>query len=400
MTGPDFRSRAVLARHVARHARVLPPARHRPDGRLPPLLRDDGTIYDARTRHLVSSTRFVVNFALAWRHGGARALARRAAARRSLPARRPSRPRDGRLRLALRWDGRRATPLDATNHCYGLAFVLLAYAHASLAGVEGRARIVDETFDLMERQFWAPAPASTRTRRRPDWSARVAVPRAERQHARLRSDAGGVRCHGRGALSRARRKRWRGNITVRQAALADGLVWEHYHADWSVDWEYNRHDKHEYLPSVGLSARASGGMGEATADTRAPRSLPADWLAPRAARAVRRRRWSVRGTTSTAGSCTALRRTASLRRRQVFLGAGRIACGRGAAGARTGDKKYWEWYDRIWAYCWTQFVDHRYGAWYRILTRDNRKYSDEKSPAGKVDYHTMGACWDAMGVLP
>src|SRR6202023_1283222 len=33
------------------------------------------------------------------------------------------------------------------------------------------------------------------------------------------------------------------NITIRQAQLAGGLVWEHYHSDWSVDWEYNKGDK-------------------------------------------------------------------------------------------------------------------------------------------------------------
>jgi mannose/cellobiose epimerase-like protein (N-acyl-D-glucosamine 2-epimerase family) len=44
-------------------------------------------------------------------------------------------------------------------------------------------------------------------------------------------------------------------------------------------------------------------------------------------------------------------------------------------------------------------VDHEFGAWYRILTRDNRKYSDEKSPAGKTDYHTMGACYEVLNVL-
>jgi hypothetical protein len=27
------------------------------------------------------------------------------------------------------------------------------------------------------------------------------------------------------------------------AQLAGGLLWEHYHSDWSVDWEYNRNDK-------------------------------------------------------------------------------------------------------------------------------------------------------------
>src|SRR6185369_4665145 len=33
------------------------------------------------------------------------------------------------------------------------------------------------------------------------------------------------------------------NITVRQAGLAGGLIWEHYRADWSIDWDYNRGDK-------------------------------------------------------------------------------------------------------------------------------------------------------------
>jgi mannose/cellobiose epimerase-like protein (N-acyl-D-glucosamine 2-epimerase family) len=68
-------------------------------------------------------------------------------------------------------------------------------------------------------------------------------------------------------------------------------------------------------------------------------------------------------------------------------------------GARTGQAQYWDWYDRIWSYCWEHFVDHQYGAWFRILTRDNHRYSDEKSPAGKVDYHTMGACYEVLKVL-
>ena len=34
-----------------------------------------------------------------------------------------------------------------------------------------------------------------------------------------------------------------------------------------------------------------------------------------------------------------------------------------------------------------------------ILDRENRKYSDEKSPAGKTDYHTMGACYEVLNVV-
>ena len=72
-----------------------------------------------------------------------------------------------------------------------------------------------------------------------------------------------------------------------------------------------------------------------------------------------------------------------------------------AASARllqqTGDESYAHWYDRIWQYAWDHMIDHEYGAWYRVLTSDNRKYSDEKSAAGaKCDYHTIGACWDVL----
>ncbi len=78
---------------------------------------------------------------------------------------------------------------------------------------------------------------------------------------------------------------------------------------------------------------------------------------------------------------------------------GAITAYAGLMAKRTGDDRYWQWYERIWAYSWEHFVDHQYGAWFRILDADNRKYSDEKSPAGKVDYHTMGACYEVLNVV-
>lgn len=66
---------------------------------------------------------------------------------------------------------------------------------------------------------------------------------------------------------------------------------------------------------------------------------------------------------------------------------------------RTGKQAYRDWYGRLWDYSWRHFVDHEHGAWFRILDRENRKLSDEKSPAGKVDYHTMGACYDIVAAL-
>jgi mannose/cellobiose epimerase-like protein (N-acyl-D-glucosamine 2-epimerase family) len=62
----------------------------------------------------------------------------------------------------------------------------------------------------------------------------------------------------------------------------------------------------------------------------------------------------------------------------------------------TGEAKYEEWYQRIWEYSWAHMIDHKHGAWYRILTQDNQKIDEFKSPAGKTDYHTMGACYEVL----
>ena len=66
---------------------------------------------------------------------------------------------------------------------------------------------------------------------------------------------------------------------------------------------------------------------------------------------------------------------------------------------RTAKTAYWDVYRRLWAYAWRHLVDHQHGAWWCILRADNQKYSNEKSPAGKVDYHTMGACYEVINVL-
>lgn len=91
--------------------------------------RDDGSIYDAVTRHLVSSTRFVFNYAMAYRRFGDPVyLDAVVHGMRSLQEMHRN-PATGGYAWQLKWqDGKMIE--DDTNHCYGLAFVLLAYSHA------------------------------------------------------------------------------------------------------------------------------------------------------------------------------------------------------------------------------------------------------------------------------
>ncbi len=397
MNPPAFRSRHFLEAQVRDTLAFYHPRCVDPSGGFYHCFRDDGAVYDTRTRHLVSSARFVVNFALAWRH--ARAPVWREALGHGLEFLRRAHhdPATGGYRWVLAWDGGRATSLDATNHCYGLAFVLLAFARAVQAGVAEARGHLDATFALMERRFWQPAAGLYADEASADWSvlspyrgqnanmhaceAMLAAWEATREPRYL--DRASVLAH---------------NVTVRQAALAGDLPWEHYHADWSVDWDYNRHDRTNIFRPWGYQP---GHLTEwAKLLVLLERHRPADWLLPRAVTlfdAALARAWDgehggvVYGFAPDGGWCDD--------DKYFWVQAESLAAAALLA-ARTGATRYWEWYDRIWAYAWAHFVDHEHGAWYRILTRDNRRYSDEKSPPGKVDYHTLGACWEVLTVVP
>ena len=187
------------------------------------------------------------------------------------------------------------------------------------------------------------------------------------------------------------------HITQRQAALANGLIWEHYHVDWSVDWDYNRYDKSDIFRPWGYQP---GHMTEwAKLLLILERHRPAPWLLPRAEQlfsAAFKYAWDQENGGLYYGF--GLENEICDSDKYFWVQAESIATAALLA-QRTAKTAYWDDYQRLWAYVWQHFVDHQHGAWWRILRADNQKYSDEKSPAGKVDYHTMGACYEVLNVL-
>jgi len=392
---PDFRSPAFLRAHVGDSLGFYFPRAIDPTGGMFHFLRDDGSVYDAHTRHLVSSTRYVVTTAMAVRAGLGGEIAPRALAHAFDFLRHHHNPVSGGFAWLLDWRDGQARVLDGTHHAYGLAFVLLAHAHAHMAGVPGALPGIALTFDVLEQRFWEPQHGLYADEAGPGW--RLSPYRGQNANMHLCEallaafDATGeTRYLERAALLAE-------HITVRQAALAGGLVWEHYRADWSVDWDYNKDDKsnifrpwgfqpghltewaklllllNERRPQTGLVERARHFF-----DTAMKTSWDAEHgglfygFAPDGSVCDSDKYFWVQA--------------------ESFAAAARLA-------QATGQARYWADYKRLWDYAWEHFVDHQHGAWWRILTADNRKYSDEKSPAGKVDYHTMGACHDVLDTL-
>src|SRR4051812_3111821 len=147
---PNFRSPTVLLDHARHTMGFYHPRAIDPAGGLYHYFKDDGTVYDRQRRHLVSSTRFVFTYAMAYRHFDDPAYldGLQHAVRFLRSAHRD--PVSGGYAWLLD-DGKVA---DGTQHAYGMAFVLLAFAHATMAGLEQTRAWIGETFDLMEARFW------------------------------------------------------------------------------------------------------------------------------------------------------------------------------------------------------------------------------------------------------
>ncbi|CAF4099295.1 unnamed protein product, partial [Rotaria magnacalcarata] len=127
----NFRTRSFLLSHVRRTLDFYENSVD-PKGGIYQFYKDDGTIYDPHTRHLVSSTRFVYNYAMAYVHFGNEDYLERTRHGLDFIRNVHRNPETGGYAWVV-YDGKVA---DDANHCYGLAFVMLAYACAVRAGIE------------------------------------------------------------------------------------------------------------------------------------------------------------------------------------------------------------------------------------------------------------------------
>ncbi|MCJ2544051.1 AGE family epimerase/isomerase [Thermostichus vulcanus] len=395
---PNFRDPHFLEDHIRHTLTFYHPRCINPQGGFFQHFRDDGSLYDRETRHLVSSTRFVFNYAMAalhfqnpeyrtWAEHGIRFL------------REKHRQGEG----GYVWILRGPEVVDATLHCYGHAFVLLAYACGLKAGIPECAQYLTETFALMEEHFWSEADGLYADEFTANWGS---LSPYRGQNANMHTCEALIAAYeatqNQHYLERALTLAH--NLCERQAALSPlGLIWEHYDSNWDPDWDYNRSDpRHLFRPwgyqpghqtewaklLLILERHAHGLL------TQGSQSLvdKAQFLFNRAVQLA----WDP--------EYSGLRYGLDLQGQvwdsdKYFWVQAESLAAAALLALRTGDPSYWDWYDRIWAYSWEHFIDHQHGAWYRILNRANQKYDDLKSPAGKTDYHTMGACYEVLRSL-
>ena len=385
---PDFQSAEFLQRHITE---TLDFYRHHafdPAGGFYHCLLDDGTVYDTGLRHLVSSCRFVFNFALAFVHNGNQEDKARAAHGLAY-LKNTHRQSNG----SYAWQIENGAVTDATVMGYGHAFVLLAAACAIKAGISEGQHTLEHVWRLLETYFWEAeheaycdeytAHFATKT---PYRGQNVNMHMCEACIAAWQ--ATGKRCF----LARAQTLARKFAHTL--AAQTNGLVWEHYHTDWTPDYHYNQDKPDDLFRPWGYQP---GHQAEwARLLLMLDDIAPEPWYLGRAEALFQH--GLEHGKDQKFGGIFygfAPDGTPCSTAKYYWVHSETIASA-WRLYQRTGNTEYLHAYQELWRYAWRYFVDHRHGAWYRVLTREGNRIDDQKSPPGKTDYHTLGVCWDLL----
>src|SRR5690606_13578392 len=210
-----------------------------------------------------------------------------------------------------------------------------------------------ETWELMERHFWEATHGLYADEADAQWSLAPYRGQNANMHACEAWVAAYEATGERRYLERA--ATLASNMTRRQAALAGGLVWEHYDVDWRVDWDYNRGDSGNISRPWGF--RPGHQTEWAKLLLILARHAPADWHLPRARelfdRAVAMAWDPVHGGLVYGNDPDGAVYDAD---KYFWVQAESLATAALLA-QRTGEARYWDWYERLWSYSWTHFVD-------------------------------------------
>lgn len=353
---------------------------------------DNGRLFHKGDKHLVSSTRITVNYALAAIHFNNKNL---------LPIAKHGLDFLENIHWQIStqsyaWTLHNNEPNDMTQQAYGYAFVLLAYAAVKKAGIITNDNKLIQTFELLEQRFWQS-----------DYGLYADEISAEGELSTYRGQNSNMHlCEAMIAAYEAtnnvmfleRAKLLAHNIAVKQAKLTDNLVWEHFTPEFQPDWNYNKDDPKNLYRPWGFQPGHQTEWAKLLLIIN--RHSPAPWLVERAV-ALYDTAYTLAWDKEFGGFIYGFDPKGNWCDEDKYFWVQAESFATAALlYVETREQKYLDQYQAIWAYCDEHFVDHKYGAWFRLLNRDNSKVSKEKSSMGaKCDYHTLGACFEVLRAI-
>lgn len=388
---PNFECAEFLEQHVQSTLAFYEPRVFAPEGGFYGCFLDDGTCFDPTVRQLVASCRYVLNYATAYRLYGKVQHLDWAQWGLDYLETAHKQPNGG-----YAWQIEDGVVTDSRVMAYGHAFVLLAAASCLRAGLSQAEKIMKTTFEFMETYFWDEGAGAYNDER--DASLETLSP-YRGQNANMHMceallaawQASGDEIY----LDRAERLAAR--FAFDFASQSGGQIWEHYDENWKVDMMFNIDFPNDRYKPWGFQPGHQVEWAKLLLILDSER--PDDKWLPKAKslydQAIKTG-WDDEFGGLVYGVAPDGRFCASEKyfwvQSESFAAAWRLY-------RATSDQKYLQDYRRIWQWSWSHMIDHEHGAWFRVRNRDGSPIDDKKSPLGKTDYHTMGACWDVLSVI-
>lgn len=392
---PDFGSQAFVTEHLKSILSFYyPQCLDLHQGGYYQSFDEQGKVSKSNTqRHLVSSTRLCINFAMAAKQFNNQDYLQAAVhGVNYLRAAHLNGTTGG-----YAWIVDKATTVDGDNYCYGIAFVLMAYARTYQAGASEVYDYIEETFALMEQHWWREEDQLYVDVIDESWQ-QVSAYRGQNANMHCCEamiaayEATGQQHYLERAMLLAQR------MTVQLAGQCDGKIWEHYDQQWQADFAYNAGDTenklrpwgyqpghftewaklllilHSHNPQNWLVQRAKGLFDKAMEIGFDPRYGGLYYGVAPSGEVCSDSKYSwVQAETIAAAAIMA-----------TTLNNGLYAC----------------IYQQLWQYAWTYMIDHKLKCWHRNLTRDNIPFTQSSVAMGRTDYHSICACIEILKTLP
>lgn len=352
---------------------------------------ETGAVYDRGSKHLVATSRFVVDFSrgIQIEDGGWCRSAAKHGLEFLLEVQRDT-ARDG-----FHWllDG--TDPVDSRRVCYGHAFAFLAVSRAVEADVGDR-DVLRSVYELVEDRFWDSEYELYESEYDPEWDTSEPY---RGQNANMHMceamiaayEATGESQYLRRAMTLAER------VTVDLTQKTDGLIWEHYTPEWEHDFEYNRGDPAHTFRPWGYQPGHQIEWAKLLAVL--ARYEDSRWLLKRAVDLFDTGMtygWDESG----GGLYYSCDRSGDPIVTDKY--AWEVAEAIGAAAAlygQTGQQYYLDWYRRLWKYADTYMINPDSRNWYTKVTEDDEPVPTREGVAVEPGYHPIAACFAALRFL-
>ncbi len=385
---PEFHSRTFLQDHAQTILDFYEPRVVDPDNGFYQCFKDNGDVYDKHTRHLVSSTRFIFNYATAYRLYDKQHY--RDWALHGLDYLQTVHRQTNKNYV---WEIHNGDIVDGRAMAYGHAFVMLCAASCKRAGIADTTALINDTWNFVEEYFWDATHQAYADERD---STLATLDPYRGQNANMHMCEALI-----AAWQATDEQRYldRAIVLANRFAfeLADqshGIIWEHYDSDWQVDMQYNIDKPDDLFKPWGFQPGHQVEWSKLLLQINA--ATPNVQYVEKAA-FLFDEAWRYGWDKDFGGLVYGFAPDKSFSDAHKYFWVHAEAF---AAAWRlykvTGNNHYLECYNQAWHWSWQYLIDHQHGAWFRIRHRDGSAFDDLKSPPGKTDYHTLGAVWDVL----